>query len=412
MRPDDAAAIAHALGFDVESAPQRVTSQAKPQAAVGPAPPGIGPPLDFREMIDGADGNGAYPIPQTRPAPAVVIPHRFLEASLAGDAILAHPFERPPSLLGGGIISAADMALMFGQAGIGKTWLAISLALAMASGKPWLGLETTGEPAAVGFLELELLGHAMQDRIRALGAAVPHSFNLLVRPALRGAVDLVTDDGVPAHLPELREWIDKLKLKIVFIDALARATSCSQMDFSPLLLALDTLRADTGAALALVHHEGKAPRDRGAEVSDLDAMRGDSRLSGFPQCVMRVLEAHGCPCIRFAKVSCAETPAPIYFRLSDAGVPEKCEPPEEAQREKGKATREKIARFILGAGRSVSRAEVAEAVELGRSAVTAHLNSLIRAGRIDSYGENKGTRYLPPTGATGDGEPVGDNGHD
>src|SRR5439155_11038603 len=188
---------------------------------------------------------------------------RFTAASLSGAAILDHTFPRPPSVLGDGIISAGDLAVIFGEAGVAKTWLAILLWLAMGSAKPWMGLETTVEPVNTGFLELEIHGHTVQDRLRAIGGNIPTTCHLLVRPQLHGAVDLVDADGAPVHLGELRSWIEKKNLKVVFIDALARATSCPQVDFSPLLLALDVLRADTQCAIVLVHHENSRSRGNG-----------------------------------------------------------------------------------------------------------------------------------------------------
>lgn len=337
---------------------------------------------------------------------------RLVRASLSGPAVLAHQFERPPSLLGEGIIAVGDLVLVFGQAGTSKTWLALQLALAMADAKRWFGLETTSEPVAVGFVELELHGHAVQDRLRALvgeNGRIPETFHLLVRPHLRGAFDLVNHDGAPVHLAELRTWIEANQLKVVFIDALARATSCEQRDFSPLLLALDVLRAETGCALVPLHHEAK-PRN-GDPGDDLDAMRGDSRLAGFPQCVIRVLHHHGAGCIRFAKVSCAGTPEPIYFAPNESGVPEPTETPEDVSQARGQKNREKILKFVLGSSRSVARGDVETATGLSRSTVGDHLTALIRAGKIDAYGIGKATCYLPPTDATGFGKSVAATDH-
>jgi hypothetical protein len=172
------------------------------------------------------------------------------------------------------------------------------------------------------------------------------------------------------------------------------------------------LRAETGCAIIPLHHENSRPRNgAGADAADMDFMRGDSRLRGFPQAVLRVLEHRGTGCVRFAKVSCAASPSPLYFAQDEAGVPHVTQEPAEAQKDKGKASRERIARFVLDAGRPVSRSEVEAAVSLGRSATTKHLNALIQAGRIDSYGDNKDTCYVPPTGDAGWGAPVGGNGH-
>src|SRR5262245_58476350 len=108
--------------------------------------------------------------------------NRFVAASLSGPLILNHEFPPPLSILGNGITSAGDLMVMFGEAGLGKTSLALALALAQARGEPWMGLDTTDEPANVGFLELELHGHTIQDRLKAIGGEIPESFHLLVRP--------------------------------------------------------------------------------------------------------------------------------------------------------------------------------------------------------------------------------------
>src|SRR5205085_6037621 len=108
-------------------------------------------------------------------------------------------------------------------------------------------------------------------------------------------------------------------LKVVVIDALARATTLDQVDFSPLLQALDVLRVETQCAFVIIHHEPKNTEK--GEDGDLDALRGDSRLRDFPQCLIRVVRRHGVLCARFAKVSAGPTPEPIYFELGENGVP-------------------------------------------------------------------------------------------
>src|SRR5439155_1016147 len=74
-------------------------------------------------------------------------------------------------------------------------------------------------------------------------------------------------------------------------------------------------------ALVLIHHENARARNGSEPASDMDFMRGDSRLRGFPQAVLRVLEHGGARCIRFPKVNCAAQPDPIYFRNAEDGVP-------------------------------------------------------------------------------------------
>ena len=332
------------------------------------------------------------------------IPDRLLRVSLSGRAVLAHQFERPRSLLGQGIISVGDLVLVFGQAGMFKTWLMLMLGLAISDAKKWFGLETTSEPVPVGFVELELHGHAVQDRLRALigdGGEIPDTFHLVVRPLLHGAFDLVDKNGTAIHLDELRAWIAERQLKVVFIDALARATSCPQVDFSPLLLALDVLRAETACAIVVIHHEGK-PR-KGDTGDDLDAMRGDSRLAGFPQSVLRVVKHHGTGCVRFAKVSCACTPEPIYFAKNESGVPEVTEAPEKASASKGAANRARVLDSVLKAERLVACREVAVLVGLSEATCRAHLAALVKDHQIARDGEDRNTRYGPPTRSPAEG---------
>jgi hypothetical protein len=318
---------------------------------------------------------------------------RLVSASLCGSAILEHRFERRTPLIGGGILAAGDLALIFGRAKSGKTWLTLQLALAIARGEPWFGFETTSGPTAVGFLELELLGDAMQERLRALGGEIPENFHLLVRPVFHGAFDLVNKHGAPVHLDELRAWIVAHQLKVVFIDALARATSCEQFDFSPLLLALDHLRADLGVCIILIHHEGK-PAKNGREPDDLDMMRGDSRLSGFPQFILRVVKKPGnLYSARFAGVSNGPTPEPIYFTLGDNGVPRQVAAPESV----AAGNRGRVAQVVLAAPRPISCAEVAKLTCLSDASARSHLSSLVAEGRIGRAGEGKNTRYVPLT---------------
>jgi hypothetical protein len=317
---------------------------------------------------------------------------RFAGAAISAAELAEQELAPPRSLLGDGVLAAGGFGILYGKPSTGKSWLALMLLRALARGEPWLGIATPGEGARVGLLQLELGAYRAQARLRALGVG-PHerdaNVRLLLRPRLRGIVDLTRPDD----LAELRTWVCDDGLDLVAIDAFSRSHTAPEIDgerIGMVLAGLDALRHETGCAVLLIHHERKSQRDDGAD-SDLDALRGHSRLQSDPTLLARVVNARGLRCVRFPKVSEGPTPEPVWLRADEDGVPHVVASPDTV----ADANRERVVRFVTDAGRPVTRAEVEAATGLSASAVKRHLAALIEQGAFAQHGTNRAATYGP-----------------
>ena len=320
---------------------------------------------------------------------------------LAAPAVSASDFRAreiptPVSLLGDSILVAGGFGILYGQPGLGKSWLALELAHAVARGVPWLGLVTPGGGARVGLLQLELGKHALQQRLRVFGDHERDSeLSVVCGPAdLPGGMDLCRAGDVAM----LRSRVKRDRLDLLVIDAFNRAHTANENkaeEIGPVLNTLDRLRHETGCAVQLVHHERKSGVGSGDD-DDLDALRGSSRLQSDPTLHMRVKRTKaGQSSITFVKVSEGAMPAPIMFRLRDNGRPEVVTSP-------GRAvcpTRDRVLQAVLRASQPVPQREIAAALSLSPATIKRHLEALVEAGRVKRIGENKATRYRAPTGS-------------
>jgi hypothetical protein len=316
---------------------------------------------------------------------------RFAGAAMGAGELVAMDTAAPRSLLGEGVLTAGGFGILYGQPGGGKTWVGLALALAWARGTPWLGLATPPEGLRVGLLELELPAHAVQRRLRTLGCGShpgDERLRVLCRPRLTGAVDLLRAEDMAA----LREWIERERLDAVLIDALSRAHTASENrgeEMGPMLAALDALRHETGCGLLPLHHERKAANGERAD-SDLDALRGHSRLQSDPTLLVRlVVMAGGLRCVRFSKVTEGPTPEPVWFRLAEDGRPVLVESPEGV----ADRSRERIVQALRNAPGALSSGELAAASGVSRATVHRHVTALVDGGEVEATGTNKATRY-------------------
>lgn len=323
---------------------------------------------------------------------------RFTSAARGAAALAATVLERPQSLLGDGLLSRGDLAILAAKPGLSKTWLVLQLARACALGLPFHGLPTVPGGLAVGFLELELPLHAMQDRLAALregGVVTPDEdrLEIVTRSELGRSVDLLDSSDQLA----LRRWCESRSLGLLVIDALSRAHTADEndaRDFGRVLGALDALRHATGVSLLVLHHVRKSSNDargRGGEGDAIDSLRGSGRLASDPQLVMRLQRTQGGLLqLSWPKVSLGRDPGPLHFLCGEDGVPRLVEAPAS----RAEANLSRVEQALLEAGaEGVSAKRLGEQLSLSRATVTEHLRKLDPV-RI---GSSRSVRYVHRT---------------
>jgi hypothetical protein len=162
----------------------------------------------------------------------------------------------------------------------GKSWLALELAVAVASGRPCLGHFAVPAAGPVLLYAAEDTPLQVRQRIEQLCLARGARFDtleleLIVEPTLR--IDR------PHDIDRLRSTLARQHYRLLILDPYVRLQSADENNATEVAAILATLRELSrtfALALLLVHHARKAPGDAGQALrgsSDFHAW-GDSNL--------------------------------------------------------------------------------------------------------------------------------------
>lgn len=165
------------------------------------------------------------------------------------------------------------LGLLWGEAGVGKSFVACSLAAAVATGRPWLGhrvsegavVYVAGEGGALG------VARRLDAAVTALRCCDPEEGPVPLWLTTSG-VDLV------AGPMELLGMLDGVCPQLVIVDTLSRCfggDENSQLDMAKFVKSLDIIRDAYGASVLVVHHANKSTDRQGA-----GRVRGSSVLYG------------------------------------------------------------------------------------------------------------------------------------
>jgi len=177
------------------------------------------------------------------------------------------------------------LAMIFARAGIGKTYLALSIAYAIASGDSILKWNAP-KPRRVLYVDGEMPASTMQARISKIANSFekkpPPSFLQLVTPNLqdKGIRDLSTKDG-QSDIDALIQYVDVIVLDN--LSCLVRSGNENDAEsWKPVQEWVLKLRKE-GKAVIFVHHAGKSGKERGTSKKEdvLDTVIELKRPSGY-----------------------------------------------------------------------------------------------------------------------------------
>lgn len=163
----------------------------------------------------------------------------------------------PPKWLVAGVLPQGGFAGLYGAPGAAKSFVAVDIAMHIATGRAWHGREV--EAGYVLYIMGEGQAGAARRLLGWLSAkdmardAVDQTFGLLPR-----AVAMPTGE-----LGELLQAIAEMPRKpaLIVLDTLARTFGAgdenNQKDMNAYVGAIDKLREETGAAVLVIHHTGK-----------------------------------------------------------------------------------------------------------------------------------------------------------
>jgi putative DNA primase/helicase len=200
-------------------------------------------------------GESSRPIATDQPIPTL--------KSIGFDDFLA--IDLPPrEMLLDPILPERSLAMLYAPRGVGKTLLALSMGLAVASGSPLLRWQAPRQRRVL-YVDGEMPLVSLQERLRSisngLGAVIPNNgFRVLAADNTENGLSIGSEMGQRALSPVLSD------VDLVIIDNLS--TLCTNGSESasdawvPMQNWLLKLRRQ-GIAVLLVHHAGTNGRQRG-----------------------------------------------------------------------------------------------------------------------------------------------------
>jgi hypothetical protein len=188
--------------------------------------------------------------------------------------VVARPI-KPTPWAAHGLVAEGDLGILSGKGGIGKSWLALTVALDLAIGRPVLGRFPVTRPYRIAIVDLESRPWEADQRLQRIVKGTEVAVE-----GLAGMVRLVRErlrfdheHGIRRLLASLREW----KTDFLIVDSFRRLhggdENKSEIISSLFLEGFDRLRSETGAGVLAVDHERKPTGDKGLDGPET-ALRG------------------------------------------------------------------------------------------------------------------------------------------
>lgn len=205
----------------------------------------------------------------------------------AGSLTGARTMQMPPDIVDG-VMSEREVSVLVGQSGSGKSWMALELAYAVATGTPWLGIPTQRHPVVYVDLEITLAAFSNRmERIRErIGAPQDADIRVLSPEVCQGwtaeqIVDAIEDEHVRGSL--------------IIIDCLymlEQDDENSNNAMAWLLMTLKRLCIDGGNTLFIIHHTAKGAS---GQKSVVDSGAGAGAIGRFCNNRLRLLPLSDVP---------------------------------------------------------------------------------------------------------------------
>jgi putative DNA primase/helicase len=162
------------------------------------------------------------------------------------------------------ILPERSLAMLYAPRGIGKSWLSLSIGMAIAAGTPLLRWHVPRQKRVL-YVDGEMPMVSLQERLRAIAvsmdADIPnHGFQMLAADQMEPGIKLSTEEGQQAVDPLLEE------VDLLILDNLSTLCATGSENagdaWVPMQNWLLRLRRQ-GISVLLVHHAGTNGRQRG-----------------------------------------------------------------------------------------------------------------------------------------------------
>jgi hypothetical protein len=274
----------------------------------------------------------------------------------------------PPVYLIDSLIPEAKVITLFAEGGSVKSWSAFSIAIAVATGEPWLGRYPVQRGRAL-ILDFEDGRYEFQRRMRLL----------------RGDLEDLPELGYwycPPYLDKVPLWkeLAALELKVLVIDSLSAGMPSdadeNSREFSE-AVKLAGRFTELGCTVIIIHHANKT-----------GGMRGHGSVRDQSDVAFRFEPVSETDNVKRMRMICdkpgpQKRPAPVNVELSDGGLTtfedEAHDIGRNADTPQGIAAAIKLA---LAAGPILTVDKLRQAVAKDQNKVSAELKALIAAGEV------------------------------
>lgn len=213
-----------------------------------------------------------------------IVPKGTIKAGLASDILSA-----PEPVLEWLIESVwvnQSCGLIAGIPGVGKTWIALDMLFAVATGSLCLGKYRVMHSAPVLLVEEEGTFFGLSRRLHMLARGRQLTADKLANfhHMTRQFVNIVN------HEKELIQFVKTHGIKFIVFDSMREVHSAdenSSEQMKPVLNSFSRLSLETGASVLLIHHLRK--ESGGADKRPVfERMRGSSAIHGWRDCVLGI----------------------------------------------------------------------------------------------------------------------------
>jgi len=303
-----------------------------------------------------------------------------------------------------GFLSQGSITVLAAAPKTGKTWVALGLAVGVASGTPALGNFHVPSPGPVLVFPAEDDPRAVRERVEGLchGAGL----ELAGLP-----IDIITADKVlldnPADRRKLERLIEARRPRLLVLDPLVRLHSGAESyvgHVAELFGYLRVLQRRFGLAVLVTHHLSK---NRGKSGQPGAAMRGSGEIhAAYDHGASLEREKDGRVVLNLEHRAVA-SPEPIAFRLvSKAGhgttfefsEVEDVEAPEASKAvvkpAKAPPLRERVLRIISASEEPVSQSVMRKTLRVRNESLTVVLHELQSEGALEHLGRMQGWKLI------------------
>jgi putative DNA primase/helicase len=201
---------------------------------------------------------------------------------------------RPPTLIPALKWNKGATLMISGETGVGKSFYALELAYALASGTDFLGLPVN-KPQKVVIIQsendAETVRERMESRIAAKGGNEDNLWLVEEEQCASYSATLVDHNGKPTNnAGDLIAALKEESPDVLIVDPLSDFHTAKENDaiMGVVIKELQKIaRAAGGAGLVIVHHHGK-PGKPGEGHTGKHAMRGSSGIAAKAAVIMTV----------------------------------------------------------------------------------------------------------------------------